>query len=584
MKLLISQYFDTPKKIFQIIEKDQIFKSYILGTFIIISMLLETLSIGLIIPIITIILNPNQLLEGYNIPILSEIIKNYDYLELLLITLSLLSIFYLIKNLFLFFFLWWQQKFFTEIYLKLSERLLEKYFLKNYSFHLTTNSSLLIRNIIEEANRFSAVFNSLSIVIAEVLVLIGIVSILFVIEPFGVTIIFLPLILALISFNILTRSNISNWGEKRVENAGKRLKHLMESFAGIKEIIKYNVHRYFFEKFKVFNLDYAIADRNFNTIQQAPRLWIETILVFIICAFIYFMTYAGNSTTSLIPFVAGLGAASFRLMPSMNKILLSLQTLKYSFTSIDILHREIYLDKNNDKLESFNDESELKFENKLLFEDISFSYENDDKKVLNNFSVEIKKNSAIGVIGESGSGKSTFIDILIGLLKFNKGNVFLDDNQIHQFSSNWTTNIGYVPQNIHLIDDTIKRNVAFGINESEIDISRVNKALQKTQLKNYIEELENGIETKVGERGVRISGGQRQRIGIARALYHDPSILILDESTSALDKKTEDKIMEDVYNFKSEITLIIISHKDSILRKCDKILKIQDGKISSFND
>ena len=547
-------------------------------------MLLETLGIGLIIPIITIILNPNQLIEGYNIPILSEIIKNYDYLELLLITLSLLSIFYLIKNLFLFFFMWWQQKFFTEIYLKLSERLLEKYFLKNYSFHLTTNSSLLIRNIIEEANRFSAVFNSLSIVIAEVLVLIGIVSILFVIEPIGVTIIFLPLILALISFNILTRSNISNWGEKRVESAGKRLKHLMESFAGIKEIIKYNVHRYFFQKFKVFNLDYAIADRNFNTIQQAPKLWIETILVFIICAFIYFMTYAGNSTTSLIPFVAGLGAASFRLMPSMNKILLSLQTLKYSFTSIDILYHEICLDENNNKLENFYENSELKFENKLLFEDISFSYENDDKKVLNNFNIEIKKNTAVGIIGESGSGKSTFIDILIGLLKFNKGNIFLDDNQIQQFSSNWTTNIGYVPQNIHLIDDTIKRNVAFGINENEIDISRVNKALQKAQLKNYIEELENGIETKVGERGVRISGGQRQRIGIARALYYDPSILILDESTSALDKKTEDKIMEDVYNFKSEITLIIISHKDSILRKCDKIMKIQNGNISDFND
>jgi ABC-type multidrug transport system fused ATPase/permease subunit len=584
MKLLIYQYFDTPKKIFKIIEKNQIFKSYILGTFIIISMLLETLSIGLIIPIITIILNPNQLIEGYNIPILTEIVKNYDYLELLLITLSLLAIFYLIKNLFLFFFMWWQQKFFTEIYLKLSERLLEKYFLKNYSFHLTTNSSLLIRNIIEEANRFSAVFNSLSIVIAEVLVLIGIVSILFVIEPIGVTIIFFPLILALISFNIFTRSNISNWGEKRVESSGKRLKHLMESFAGIKEIIKYDVHRYFFQKFKVFNLDYAIADRNFNIIQQAPKLWIETILVFIICVFIYFMTYAGNSTASLIPFVAGLGAASFRLMPSMNKILLSLQTLKYSFTSIDILYREIYLDKNNNMLESFYDKSELKFENKLLFEDISFSYEDNDKKVLNNFNIEIKKNTAVGIIGESGSGKSTFIDILIGLLKFNKGNIFLDDNQIQQFSSNWTTSIGYVPQNIHLIDDTIKRNVAFGINESEIDISRVNKALQKAQLKNYIDELENGIETKVGERGVRISGGQRQRIGIARALYYDPSILILDESTSALDKKTEDKIMEDVYNFKSEITLIIISHKDSILRKCDKIMKIQDGKISNFND
>ena len=383
---------------------------------------------------------------------------------------------------------------------------------------------------------------------------------------------------------MVTRSNISNWGEKRVESAGKRLKHLIESFAGIKEIIKYNVHTYFFQKFKIFNLDYAIADRNFNTIQQAPKLWIETILVFIICAFIYFMTYAGNSTTSLIPFVAGLGAASFRLMPSMNKILLSLQTLKYSFTSIDILYREICLDKHNSKLENFYENSELKFENKLLFKDISFSYENDDKKVLNNFNIEIKKNTAVGIIGESGSGKSTFIDILIGLLKFNKGNIFLDDNQIQQFSSNWTTNIGYVPQNIHLIDDTIKRNVAFGINESEIDISRVYKALQKAQLKNYIEELENGIETKVGERGVRISGGQRQRIGIARALYYDPSILILDESTSALDKKTEDKIMEDVYNFKSEITLIIISHKDSILRKCDKIMKIQDGNISNFND
>ena len=276
-------------------------------------------------------------------------------------------------------------------------------------------------------------------------------------------------------------------------------------------------------------------------------------------------------------------AAAFRMIPSVNRIMISMQQIKFANVTISKLQNEFtYIKKNTEKHDKSSSNKTITFENNIQFKNISFSYDA-TKQILSDFNFKINSGEFIGIIGASGSGKSTLVDLLLGLLKPNTGDIFSDNISIHDNLKSWQLLIGYVPQTIYLTDDTLKNNIGFGIPESEIDNTRVDFAVKAAQLDAYINSLPEGLNTNVGERGVKMSGGQRQRIGIARALYNHPKILVLDEATSALDNSTEHEVMDSIYMMKN-ITVIIIAHRLSTLNKCNRIIEIKSGKIESIKN
>jgi ABC-type multidrug transport system fused ATPase/permease subunit len=299
--------------------------------------------------------------------------------------------------------------------------------------------------------------------------------------------------------------------------------------------------------------------------------------VFGISLLIFILISSYNSYSSVLPIIGVFVAAAFRMLPSINRIMSSLQTFKYFESSLEILYDEKkslkaeYVDKKNN--------FEYKFDNNIKLDNVDFSFDNPNKLILNNLCLEINKGDYIGIIGTSGSGKSTLIDLILGLIQPTSGKIKIDNFELSNNSFNWSKLIGYVPQTIFLTDDSILNNIAFGVAESEIDFSLVNRILKETQLFSFINSLEDGLLTMVGERGVRLSGGQRQRIGIARALYSSPEILILDEATSALDSDTEALILDELLRFKRNKTIIVIAHRLSTLTNCDKIIEISNGVI-----
>ena len=271
-------------------------------------------------------------------------------------------------------------------------------------------------------------------------------------------------------------------------------------------------------------------------------------------------------------------AAAFRMIPSINRILGTLQNFKFYGVSVDKLYDQLDEFKHKKDL---GDSKKISFTKKINLEEISFSYK--EKLILKNVSLEIPKGKTIGIIGESGSGKSTLVDLINGLLQPKKGKIKVDGKEISEYLKSWQKSIGYVGQDIFLIDDSIKANITFGVNFDKIINSRVLEVVNAAQLSSLIEELEFGIETRVGERGVQLSGGQKQRIGIARALYNNPTVLIFDEATASLDNDTEKQVMNSIYDLKKEKTMIIISHRISTLKNCDYVYEIKNGKINLKN-
>lgn len=311
-----------------------------------------------------------------------------------------------------------------------------------------------------------------------------------------------------------------------------------------------------------------------KTLTDLPRLWLELLAVAGLVALVLVLLVQGKPPTTLLPILGVFAAAAFRIMPSANRILGALQNLRYSLPAIDKLYQEILLLNNTASNES-NDT--MLFQNMLTLEQVTYRYENAEHRALNGVSLNIKWGTAVGFIGTSGAGKSTLVDVILGLLTPASGRVLVDNVDIQSNLRGWQNQIGYVPQSIFLTDDSLRRNIAFGLSDDLIDDEAVLRAIKAAQLEAFVGGLSEGVNTLVGERGVRLSGGQRQRIGIARALYHDPGVLVLDEATSSLDMATEKSVMEAINALHGEKTLIIIAHRLSTVANCDWIYKMEQG-------
>ncbi len=562
-----------------ILSKKEIYSLYFFFFLSFVTMALETAGIGLIIPFIQSFTSEN-INENF-----IKIINFFNFYpetkqEIIIILIYLMLFIYTIKAIYLTFFSYIQSKLLANLRVSLSDKLYNIYLNKPYQFHLDNNSSKLIRNI-DEINLVVSLFQFAILFVTETVVLIGISTFVILYEPVGsiVVIFFLGVFGYLFFKNVQVRAK--KWGETRQLHSGLRIKFLREGFSSIKDIKILNRVSQILKKYTSNNQIINKCEVKQTFTDSLPRLWLEWLVILGFILLILTMMSLDKDLPHIVSVLGLFAAAAYRLMPSLTRIMNSIQKVIYNRPAIDSIYKEFeHLNKHNTTNENLNNFS---FNSMINLKNISFNYPGSNKQILNNVSLKIKSGSKIGIIGESGSGKTTLINILLGLLKPNKGSIIVDEKDTNHHLIQWQKLIGYVPQDVILLDDSIKKNIAFALPEDKIDDEFVKFAVKRSKLDNLVGSLKNGLNTSVGEFGDRISGGQRQRIAIARALYRDPKVLIFDEFTNSLDTETEKNILEEVNNFKGTKTVIMIAHRLSTLENCDLIYKIQNGKILEVN-
>ena len=543
----------------------------------IIGMVLETLGVGLIIPVIALITDENL---GKNFPRLQsalDFLGNPNQKTLIVgAMLSLVGI-YIVKAVFLGFLAWNQFSFAFGTQAELSQRLFKTFLSQPYTFHLQRNSSELIHIATAETQLLT--FNTmlpLITTLGECFVFLGLAALLIAVEPFGAILIGLTLTIAAFVFYRITRARLTKWGEERKFHEQLRLQHLQQGLGGAKEVKLLGCEVEFIRQYSVHGNKSAKILQNQLTLQQFPRLWLELLAIIALSGLVILMIIQDRPLASIGPTLGLFAIAAFRLMPAVNRLLGAMQSLRFGIITINTIHNELHPERT-----AFVTVSKNTADNKPLGNieicNLTFFYPQAHSPALTNISLTIRRGETIGIIGPSGSGKSTLVDVILGLLTPTSGKIIVGTSDIQSNLRGWQNQIGYVPQMIYLTDDSLRRNVALGKSDEEINDAAVICALKAAQLEEFVGTLPAGIETVVGERGIRLSGGQRQRIGIARALYHDPSVLVLDEATSALDTATEQGVMESITALHGTKTILIVAHRLSTVKHCDRVYRLEAG-------
>jgi ATP-binding cassette, subfamily B, bacterial PglK len=573
-----SKFDNITNILFETQEKKKLLKLVFL---MLIGMSLELFGVGLIFPALKLLTDNEFLSKTYNF-------FNIDELDTKILLLSIVStfiIFFGFKNLFLWIVLKKYSSFLAQYEANLQFRLFKGYLNKSVSYFKEKNSSNIIINIKEISSFFSAVYlNSLLNLLVEIILQSSILFLLFYFSwqsTLIISILFGSLSIAIFSYN---KKKLEDLGKLRNELSQSQLLNVQQGIGGIKEIKLLGREAFFLNNFEKNTNTLADANIKNAIISGSPKLIIEFFAVCSVSVIIFLFLFLGKSLIEILPVLGLFLVAAYKMVPSFNKILLMMNRIKFSTDMVDkiiVLANEFNLDElnqiKNEKLEK------ISFKKEIVLKDIFFKYPNRQNTVLENVNLLIKKNSFIGISGESGSGKSTLIDIIMGIVKPNKGSIEVDGLSIDDSIKDWQKQLGYVSQNIYLLPDTIKNNIAFGIPEDQIDDDLVNEVIKKTSLKKFVDSLELGINTFIGEGGALISGGQKQRIGIARALYNQPKILIFDEATNALDLEIEKQILNEISLLKNEFTLIFITHKESSIKYCDQKYLINNKNISKIN-
>ncbi len=545
-----------------------------------VGMSLETLCTGLVIPAIALMMQQDLATTYPQFQPLLAFLGNPTQAELIVnVMLGLVAI-YLLKNLFLAFLAWRQTRFAFGVQVQLSQRLFTAYLRQPYTFHLQRNSAQLIRNVTGEVGMFTdAIVNSLNIT-TELLVLLGISALLLIVEPAGTLIAVLVLGGAALTFHHGMRNRIVRWGETRQMHDGLRLQHLQQGLGGAKDVKLLGRESNFLDQYRVHSAKSARVGQFQATLLMMPRLWLELMAVAGLATLVITMLAQGRPMATIVPTLGLFAAAAFRLMPSVNRILAAAQVLRYYLPVVNTLHEELKL-ASPEPTARPRGPAVAGFQSDIRLAGVAYAYPAAAVRALDGIALRIRKGESVGFVGPSGSGKSTLVDVILGLLTPGSGQVLVDGEDVQKNLRAWQDQIGYVPQSIYLTDDTLRRNVAFGLADEAIDNAAVAHAVRAAQLEEFVAALPQGLETMVGERGIRLSGGQRQRIGIARALYHDPAVLVLDEATSALDTATESGVMQAVTALRGAKTLLIVAHRLSTVAHCDRLYRLEAGRIAA---
>jgi ATP-binding cassette, subfamily B, bacterial PglK len=540
-------------------------------------MTLETIGVGLVIPAIGLLTQSEFLREYPAFQSVFRALGNPDQQNLVMVGMMVLVGVFLIKTFFLALLVWMQTRFAYAVGVRVSQHLFAIYLYQPYAFHLQRNSAHLIRNVMNEVTLlvFHAIIPGM-LLLSESLVLLGLCSLLLFVEPLGTLIVASILGAAAWGFHTLTRVRIARWGDARQYHDGQRIQHLQQGLGAVKDVMLLGRGAEFLEQYHLHNVQSARAGQMRDTLQQLPRLWLELLAVSGLAMLVFMMMVQGRTLESVLPAVGLFAAAAFRLMPSVNRLLGALQSLRYGLPVIEILHNELALDAT--RTSDIHGRT-TPFKCVLELNQVIYNYPGAKAPVVKGVSLAIRRGEMIGFIGSSGAGKSTLIDILLGLLLPNAGEVRVDGKNIQANLRGWQDQVGYVPQSVFLTDDTLRRNVAFGLPNEQIDDAAVLRAIKTAQLEEFVVRQPDGLATLMGERGVRLSGGQRQRIGIARALYHDPAVLVLDEATSSLDGTTEHELMQSVCALQGRKTIIVVAHRFSAVEHCHRLYQLHEGRI-----
>lgn len=550
----------------------------------IIGAILEAIGIGTILPLISVIENENIFLQYPRLQHFADFAGIHTHTQFIIALSLLLIVVFVLKNAYLAWQLRLQINFSLKNQIYFSKMLMREYLLKPYLYHLNHNTATILRNVnssgaIIFSNMYVSAFQLLTEIVTATIIWLMILAI----DSFTATIAAGFMVIILYSIIKAFRKKIAEQGKTQNKYSAAYLKWVNQGLGAIKETKVLRKEAYFLHAFSKAYEEYGNSNRKFLFFNQVPRMIIESTVVFGLLLLIILKILFGTPASEIVPFLGVLALAAFRLMPSANRIVNLSNNIRFNMPLFNELYDEYMHIKNNiilvdDKLFNNSDRAEkLKFNNEIKVTDIRFNYLN-NKDVLQDISFTIPKGKFVGIIGPSGAGKTTFVDILLGLLEPTGGSITVDGVDVFSNIRGWQSNLAYVPQSIYLIDGTIKENIALGVPENEIDDELINKVLHMAELYDFVYSQPDNINTNVGERGVKLSGGQRQRIGIARALYQQPEVLILDEATSALDNETEKSITDTILKLKGKITIIAIAHRTSTLEQCDFKVKFENGK------
>ena len=557
------------KKLFTLFNKQEKKLGLFLVSLIIVSMLFELFGIALLIPTISLLFD-NEYLNSSNLIInLNQYLTELN-IDIITFFLCLMLIIFVIKSIIQVYVTFMQKKIVSKLNMNISNRLFKDYLTQDFLYYSHQNRSRIIHNLQTEMLHFFLFFESFLALLADSIITFGMYLLVLYIEPTGTLILTFAYLIASLFYLIFFNKRLKRWGEIRINLDQKFSKLILESIGSIKNIILNNLDQKFIEYYERQNWIKAKYNSFHLTAAQLPRIYFELVAVASIISFILFLTYTGRDSDSLLITLTIFGAVSFKLLPSANKIITNLQNLRYYKSSLDNIFNETKELHKTEKLDN-NDNSKFEFNSSIEIENLTFSYES-SKTLINNLNFKINKGDLVGVYGKSGKGKSTLIDILTGLITPHSGKIKCDGVSIHENKKHWQSIIGYVPQSVYLFDESIQKNIIF--NQDTFDEDKIKDVINSSGLAEWTNQLKDGLHTLVGDEGAKVSGGQRQRIGIAASLYKDSEILILDEPTSSLDPETENNIIDNILNLKGNKTIILISHKQSIIDKCDKVLKL----------
>ncbi len=574
-------------KISYIFDKKQKKQLAVLGVMIFFGGLLETLGVGGMLPVVTALLTPEELV-GY--------INRYDFLQKICnvlhiqdagqITMALLiglMAIYVVKNLYILFLTYKQNSFITRNRNKMISRVMAEFLNRPYEKYLGADIPTVFRitdsDIPQTFSLILAMLQLASEVVVSLLIFVvllwqNVFMTLFIIAVFGLLTLFIIKVF---------KPTLNRIGAKNQSIQSRIAKWRIQATYGLKDVKVLNREEFFVRNYYETGRVGADVARNYAVLNNTPRLLIETVFIVSVLSFVAVYIGGGGEAQAITKTIATFGVAAIRVLPSVNRINTYITEIAYNQPSLDFVYENLQEGMKTDAMlaeRKANSQTEkIKLEDKIELDHISFHYPDSPKAIFKDAHMTVPRGKSVGIIGASGAGKSTIVDVLLGLLHAQEGKITCDGVDIFKNYESWLAQVGYIPQSIYLIDESIRDNIAFGIDADKIDDKRLWEVLEEAQLKEFIEELPEGLDTTIGDRGVRLSGGQRQRIGIARALYNDPEILVFDEATSALDNDTEAAVMEAVNSFHGKKTMIIIAHRLNTIEKCDIIYKVENAKL-----
>lgn len=577
------------KKLMVLLDKRQKHKMVLLVFMMLIGAVLETLGVSMILPVMNVVMEENAVQKYGYLQVICDLsgIAYDDTRSLMILVMVGLVVIFAVKNIFLFFQQKVQLRFVYTNQFATSRRMMINFMERPYEYYLNADTAVIQRSITSDVNNMYGLILSLLQLASEGIVFVCLVAISFVQDVWMSLTVTVLLVAVLLIIKCILKPIMKKAGEENQDFYSGLYKWIDQSVMGIKEIKIANKENYFINEYAKCGAGYVSAVQRYNLFNATPRLLIETVALAGMILYLMVRLLQGVAVIDIMPQLTLLALVAMRLIPCANRINNHLTSISYFepfFMGVsDNLQDEIRDESIVYDEEAYRkkiDVQKMEITDKIQLKDITYKYPNTQTLIFDHADMEIPIGKSVGIVGTSGSGKTTIVDIMLGLLQLQSGAILADGVEIRNHYASWLKNIGYIPQTIFMIDESIRKNVAFGYAEEDIDDEKVWRALKEAQLDEFVKGLPEGLDTGIGERGIRISGGQRQRIGIARALFEDPEVLVLDEATSALDNDTEAAIMDSINRLHGKKTLIIIAHRLQTIEKCDMVYRIEGGKAS----